>query len=330
MLTYRNATYKTAASALCNMVGGNDILLSIPPLYHIAGMVMGVNVPIFTGATNVLLHRFDPLTVLQAIDRYHVNWWYSIAPMNIAMMQLPNIRDFDLSSLRMNPVTSFGVDWTEALDKQWRGFAQNCKSFEAAYGLTETHTVDTYMPSDAIRWGTNGKPVPETDVRILDPETGRDAAVGASGEILIRSPGVFKGYRNRPDATAETLRDGWVHTGDIGCVDADGYLTFQGRFKEMIKVSGYSVFPEEVEAILNKHPAVAQSAVIGVADPTKGEVVKAFLVLRPGESLDVAGLQAWSRQNMAPYKAPREVRFVGELPRSPAGKLLRRMLKDEP
>jgi len=325
MLTYRNATYKTAVSALCNTVGADDVLLSIPPLYHIAGMLMGVNIPVFTGATNVLLYRFDPLTVLQAIQRYRVNWWYSIAPMNIAIMQLPN-----LSTLRVNPVTSFGVDWTEALDRQWRGFAQNCKSFEAAYGLSETHTMDTYMPSDAVRWGTHGKPVPGAEIRIRDPETGRDVAVGASGEIVIRSAGVFKGYRNRPDATAETLRDGWVYTGDIGCLDGEGYLTFQGRFKEMIKVSGYSVFPEEVEAILNKHPAIAASAVIGTPDPAKGEVVKAFVILKPGETLDAASLNAWARENMATYKAPREIRFVDELPRSPAGKLLRRMLKDYP
>lgn len=330
MLTYRNATYKTAAASLCNTVGVDDVLLSIPPLYHIAGMLMGVNIPVFIGATSVLLYRFDPLTVVQAIQRYRVNWWYSIAPMNIAIMQLPNVREFDLSSLRINPVTSFGVDWTEALDRQWRGFAQGCKSCEAAYGLSETHTMDTYMPIDAVRWGTHGKPVPGAEIRICDPETGRDLAAGASGEIVIRSAGVFKGYRNRPDATAETLRDGWVHTGDIGCMDADGYLTFQGRMKEMIKVSGYSVFPEEVEAILNKHPAIAASAVIGTPDPTKGEVVKAFVILRPGAALDAAGLTAWARDNMATYKAPREIRFVDELPRSPAGKLLRRMLKDAP
>lgn len=120
-----------------------------------------------------------------------------------------------------------------------------------------------------------------------------------------------------------------MHTGDMGCVDAEGYLTFMGRFKEMIKVSGYSVFPEDVEAILNKHAAIAQSAAIGVPDPTKGEVVKAFIVREPGAALDAPALVAWARQNMAPYKVPRDIRFVEELPRSPAGKLLRRLLKDQ-
>src|SRR5580765_4434307 len=274
MLSYRNASYKTAAVADCNGLTSDDVLLSIAPLYHIAGMVMGVDTPILAGTTAVLLYRFDPLTVLQAIARHRVSWWYSIAPMNVAMMALPEARTHDLSSLRINPVTSFGIDWTEKLANEWRGVAKNCASMEASYGLSETHTVDTYMPRDAVRWGTHGKPVPGNEIRILDPDTGHERPRGETGEIVLRSPGVFKGYWKRPDATEQTLRDGWVHTGDMGRIDAEGYLTFMGRFKEMIKVSGYSVFPEEVEAILNKHPAIAQSAVVGVADPTKGEVVK--------------------------------------------------------
>ncbi|MTV18920.1 MULTISPECIES: AMP-binding protein [Bradyrhizobium] len=328
MLSYRNVIFKTAATVNCNGIGTDDVLLSIAPLYHIAGMVMGVNAPVYAGATSVLLFRFDPLVTAQAIDRYQVSWWYSVAPMNVAITQLPNISDFGLRSLRVNPVTSFGIDWTEALARQWQAVAPNCESFEAAYGLTETHTVDTFMPRNAIRWGTHGRPVPGNEIRIVDPDSGADKPADVPGEIVIRGPGVFKGYRNRPDATAETLRNGWLHTGDMGRVDAGGYLTFMGRFKEMIKVSGYSVFPEEVESILNKHPDVAASAVIGVPDATRGEVVKAFVVLAPRAELDTARLVAWARQNMAPYKVPRDVSFVTELPRSPAGKLLRRLLKD--
>jgi long-chain acyl-CoA synthetase len=144
----------------------------------------------------------------------------------------------------------------------------------------------------------------------------------------MRSAGVFKGYWNKPEATAKTLRDGWVYTGDMGKLDADGYLSFIGRFKEMIKVSGYSVFPEEVETILVKHPAVAQAAVIGIPVADKGEVVKAFVVLKPGQSASVADIVAWSRDNMASYKAPREVSLIAALPTTGAGKVLRRLLKD--
>ncbi len=328
MLTYGNALYKSAAAANCNGVTPDDVLLAVAPLYHIAGMVMGINVTLFTGATTVLLYRFDPLAVLQAIDRHHVTWWYSIAPMNVFAMQVPTAKDFDLSSLRMNPVTSFGIVFTEALATQWKALAPNCESFEAAYGLSETHTVDTYMPHDAVRWGTQGKAIPGNEIRILDPDSGRECATGEVGEIVLRSAGVFKGYWNKPEATAQTLRDGWVYTGDMGKLDAQGYLTFIGRFKEMIKVSGYSVFPEEVETILIKHPAIAQAAVIGVSDADKGEVVKAFVVLKPGQSASAADIVTWARANMATYKAPREVTLIAALPTTGAGKVLRRLLKD--
>ena len=263
MLSYGNATFKTAASADCNGMTPHETLLAVAPLYHIAGMVMGVNLPVYTGATAVLLYRFDPLGVAQALERHRVTWWYSIAPMNGALMQVPGAREMDWSALRRNPVTSFGITFTEALAQQWQQFAPNCIAHEAAYGLSETHTVDTAMPVDAIRWGTQGKPVPGNTLRIVDPDTGAPLAAGEVGEITIHGPGNFKGYWNKPEATAKTLRDGWVYTGDMGKIDVDGYVTFIGRFKEMIKVSGYSVFPEEVETLLIKHPAVAQAAVIG-------------------------------------------------------------------
>jgi long-chain acyl-CoA synthetase len=248
--------------------------------------------------------------------------------MNVACMQVPDIAGFDLSSLRMNPVTSFGIAFTEPLAQQWRGFAGHCSSFEAAYGLSETHTCDTYTPHHAPRWGTQGIAVPGVTIRIVDSDTGEDKAAGEVGEIVLSSAGSFKGYWNKPEATAATLRDGWVHTGDMGKLDADGYLSFIGRFKEMIKVSGYSVFPEEVETILIKHPAVAQAAVIAQPDAEKGEVVKAFIVRKPGIALDADALMAWARDNMASYKAPRAVRFIDALPTTGAGKVLRRLLKD--
>ncbi|WP_225782586.1 AMP-binding protein [Xenophilus sp. Marseille-Q4582] len=328
MLSYGNALFKTTLCADCNAVQPHDVLLSVAPLYHIAGMLMGVNVPVITGATSVLLHRFDPHAVLQAIDRYKVSWWYSIAPMNVACMQQPDIRSFDLSSLKMNPVTSFGIAFTEPLAQQWRQFAPNSLSQEAAYGLSETHTCDTYTPPGKAKWGTQGIPMPGVTIRIIDPETGADLPAGQLGEIVLRSKGNFKGYWNKPEATAATLRDGWVHTGDMGKFDEEGYLCFTGRFKEMIKVSGYSVFPEEVETILIKHPAVAQAAVIAQADAEKGEVVKAFIVKKPGADVTAEQLIAWSRQNMAPYKTPKHVRFIDALPATGAGKVLRRLLKD--
>jgi len=329
MLSYGNAAFKTAASADINGVDAHDVLLAAAPLYHIAGMLMGVNLPVYSGATCVLLHRFDPAGTAQALQRHRVTWWYSIAPMNVALMQLPGARDMDWSALRRNPVTSFGITFTEELAQQWRQFAPHCISHEAAYGLSETHTADTAMPAHAIRWGTQGKPVPGNTIRIVDLRTGAPLPPGEVGEITVHGPGNFQGYWNKPEATAQTLRDGWVHTGDMGRLDEEGYLVFLGRFKEMIKVSGYSVFPEEVETLLIKHPAVAQAAVIGVPDPHKGEVVRAFIVRKPGQPLEADALLAWCREHMAPYQVPREVRFLDALPATGAGKVLRRLLKDQ-
>ena len=331
MLTYRNALFKTSVTSDVNWIGGDQVLLAIAPLYHIAGMLMGIDVTVYTGATTVLMYRFDPLAVMQAIERHRVSWWYSMAPMNVAVMQHPRAAEFDLSSLKVNPATSFGITLTQALSEQWARFTGGCETFEAAYGLSETHTMDTVMPRDAVRWGTQGRPAPGVEVRIVDPDTGDERPRGELGEIILRSPGVFKGYWNKPEATQKTLRDGWVHTGDMGRLDEVGYLCFVGRFKEMIKVSGYSVFPEEVEAMLIKHPAVAQAAVIGVPDPSKGEVVKAVIVPKPEARGRVTAEEiiTWSRAHMSTYKAPREVEFRDALPATGAGKLLRRLLKPQ-
>lgn len=331
MLSYRNALAKSSAAADCNGIEPDAVMLAIAPLYHIAGMLMGLNVTLYTGATTVLLHRFDPLATVQAIERYRVTWWYSIAPMNVAVMNLPAAREHDLSSLKVNPGTSFGITLTEPLAAQWREFTGHASLFEAAYGLSETHTMDTYMPRERVKWGTHGRPSTGVRIRIVNPDTGRELPAGEAGEIVLTSDGVFKGYWNKPEATAKTLVDGWVHTGDMGVVDDDGYLTFKGRFKEMIKVSGYSVFPEEVETMLIRHPAIAQAAVIGVPDANKGEVVKAVVVRRAGVAdadADADAIIAWSREHMSAYKVPRVIEFRDALPATGSGKLLRRLLRE--
>lgn len=330
MLSYRNALFKSFAAADNNRISEDDTLLAVAPLYHIAGMLLGINVTLYTGATSVLLYRFDPLQVLQAIDRYRINWWYSVATMNVAVMQVPEAGKFDLSSLRINPATSFGITLTKPLADQWLAFTGNCRLFEVTYGLSETHTWDTSMPVDAVRWGAHGKLVQGVECRVLDPDSGAEKLTGEVGEMVVRSPGNFKGYWNKPEATVNTLRDGWVHTGDMVKLDAAGYLTFVGRFKEMIKVSGYSVFPEEVEAILVKHPAIRQVAVIGMDDPVKGQVVRAVVVLKPDlpDPVTQQDLVAWSREQMSPYKVPKVIEFREALPATGTGKLLRRLLND--
>ncbi|WP_053363651.1 AMP-binding protein [Bacillus sp. FJAT-27251] len=330
MLPYGSALFKTAATVHGNQFNLDGRFLTIAPLCHIAGMVMGVNIPVYTGGECVLLTRFDPVTAVEAIETYRVTNWYSIAPMNVAILNIPGVENRDLSSLKRNSSTSFGIPVTKELADKWKNLTKGCIMHEASYGLSETHTCDTFMPLDNIKWGSCGIPTFDTELKILDFETGEPVRPGEKGEIVIKNPGVFKGYLNRPDATAETLRDGWVHTGDIGSLDEDGYLFFHGRIKEMIKSSGYSVFPEDVEALLNEHPGIHQSAVIGIPDPIRGENVKAFIVLKPeytGKITEEEMIE-WAKEKMAAYKYPRYVEFIEQLPATSSGKVLRRLLKE--
>ncbi|MEB1806504.1 MAG: AMP-binding protein [Bacillaceae bacterium] len=331
MLTYENALFKTAASVHAQKVDDNDTWLAVMPLCHIAGMVMGVNIPVYTNTPCVLLTRFEPEATIQAIEKYKVTTWYSIAPINAGLLTYPGIQERDLSSLKINLATSFGIPVTEELSNKWKALTNGCLMFEAAYGLSETHTCDTFMPADKVVFGSCGIPTFETDIRILDLSTKEELPPGETGEITIKNPGVFKGYWKRPDATSETLKDGWVHTGDIGCISEEGYLYFKGRVKEMIKSSGYSVFPEDVEALLMEHPSIAQVAVIGVPDETRGETVKAFVVLKPDAvgMISEAEVVNWAKNHMAAYKYPRYVEFRDSLPATGAGKVLRRLLKEE-
>lgn len=337
MLSYENALYKTAVAADGFGLSEGDVMLADAPLHHIAGMVTGLALPIYSGATVVLLHRFDAAAVLQALESCRVTWWYTVASSLPAVMGCDDAAAYDLSSLKTVVSTSFGVQVTQALAERWNAFVPGCLVYEAGYGLSETHTCDTIMPRDAIKWGTNGKPAPGVEIRIVDPDTGSEQPAGLRGEILLRSPVRFKGYWRRPEANAEAFLEGWTRTGDIGVLDADGYLTFIGRRKEMIKVWSYSVFPEEVEAILATHPDVRQVAVVGCRDPNYGEALQAYVVLHAGAAVQAGrsrgheaeeGILQWCRQHMAHYKVPRSVILRHGLPAAGTGKLLRRLLKD--
>ncbi|PLT35089.1 AMP-binding protein [Bacillus sp. V5-8f] len=330
LLTYGNALFKTAASVQANGLSAKERFMAHAPLCHIAGMLMGLNTPIYSGNPCVLFTRFDPVSTINAIEKYKITSWYSIAPMNGAVLQVPGVEDRDFSSLKINLATSFGVQVTQELSEKWRAITKGCLMYEAAYGLSETHTCDTFMPREKIKYGSCGLPIIGTEIKILSLDNGEEAPTGESGEIVVRNQGVFKGYLNRPEATAETLKDGWVYTGDIGYLDQDGYLFFQGRLKEMIKSSGYSIFPEDVEALLNEHPAISQSAVIGVPDPMRGESVKAFVVLHESEKNRITPdkIISWAKGHMAAYKYPRYVELIDQLPATPSGKVLRKLLKE--
>lgn len=341
MLSYECALYKTAVSADGFRLGADDVMLADVPLHHISGMITGLDLPIYCGCTVVLLHRFDATAVLQAIEACRVSWWYTMAPSLPSVMACEDATSYDLRSLRATISTSFGVQLSESLARRWSRFANDCLIHEAGYGLSETHTCDTLMPADAIRWGTNGRPVAGVRIHIIDPDTGVELPVGLPGEIVVCSPVPFKGYWLRPEATRAVAWGDGVRTGDIGVLDAQGYLTFLGRCKEMIKVWSYSVFPEEVEAILATHPDVRQAAVVGLPDPDRGEALQAYVVLKDAAaarvSFDGAGrprdradqkMIEWCLRRMSHYKVPRSIIFREGLPSADNGKLMRRMLRE--
>jgi len=331
MLTYGNALFKAASYCQANEITEKDVWLVTNPIFHIGGMCVGMNASIYGGYKTVLLTRFDPETVITAIEKYRCNRWWSIVSMNIAVLNYPGSKRRKLNSLRFNTTTSFGSSLRSEVSQAWQKLTKGCLLYEGGYGLTETHTCDTFMPWENIRFGSVGIPSYDTDIKIVNPKTGKELGIGELGEIVIKNPGVFKGYWNNPEATKRVLRNGWVFTGDIGTIDEDGFLFFKGRLKEMIKCSGYSVFPEEIEMLLMNHPFIAQVGVIGIPDPIRGENIKAFIVLKnkykgkitPQEIID------WSREHMANYKYPRSIEIRDSLAVTSSGKVLRRLLKSE-
>jgi len=270
---------------------------------------------------------------MSAIDALKCTKWYSSTLMNAQLLDHPDVKKYDLTSLELNLCTSFATPLTEKIYDDWQAITRESRLIEVAFGLSETYTMDTMMPLDNVKFGTTGIPVmDEMFVKIVNPETNEELPAGESGEILVKNPGVMKGYLNNPEGTKETLLEGgWLRTGDLGKVDSDGYLKFLCRIKEMIKTSGFAVFPEEVEMYLKRHPAVAQVAIIGVPDQKRGEKVKAFIVLKPEykKKVNEQELLEWSKDKMAVYKRPREVGFRDSLPMGGSGKLLRRVLRDE-
>ena len=326
-LSYRNAEFKTGALVHHFGFTADDVFCSVMPIFHIAGMVVGMNSPLMVGGTIVIESRFDPQHYLETVRDQHPTILYTTPPMLLQLLDHPLATADTFRSVRMHLGTSFGIQISRELSQRWEAVG-GTPYFEWAYGMSEAHTGNTLMPLDGIRYGNHGKPAPDTVIRIADPEDHAvERPVGELGEILIKSPAVFLGYLNRPEATAEVMWNGYYCSGDLGRIDEDGYLHFEGRTKEMIKCSGYSVFPEEVEAMLTRHEDIIEAAVIGVPDANRGESVKAFIVRAEGAALEPEEVVRWAKDRMAAYKYPREVEFVDELPKTTTGKLQRVALR---
>lgn len=329
MLTFKNSEFQAACVASHFGFTKEDAFLSVMPIFHIAGKLVGVLSALIVGATVVLLTRFDAKGMLQAIDRYKTTVLYTTTPMNLQMMKVKEIDQIDFSNLKINIVTSFGVQISQEISNDWKKITDK-PLMEFAYGMSETHTGNTMTPPNGIRYGSVGKPTYDTVIKIVNVDDYKEEMpVGEQGMILVKGPSVFKGYLGKKEETEASFYQDYFITGDIGKYDEDGYLYFLGRVKEMIKCSGYSVYPEEVEKLLAQHDKINQIAVIGVPDQVRGESVKAFVVLEKGESATEQELIDWAKERISAYKYPREIEFIDELPKTSSGKILRRLLKKE-
>jgi long-chain acyl-CoA synthetase len=329
MLTHRNLSCNAQQirAWIPDIALGRDVMLAALPLFHSFGMTVCMNLAVYTGLAMVLIpNPRDTASVIKGLERGATIFPAAPALFN-AILNHPRLRAGRLRHIRY--CVSGGAPL--AVDLLRRFEAATGSIIVEGFGLSETSPVTHVNPLRGTRKvGSVGIPLPDTDSRIVDLADGEtDVPVGKEGELLVRGPQVMPGYWRRPDDTAEILRNGWLHTGDIARMDEDGYHFIVGRKKEMIIVRGFKVFPDEVDGVLMSHPAVLEAATIGLPDPARGERVVSFVVLRPGRTATVEELLAHCRDALAPYKVPKEITFRTELPKSAALKVLRRELRAE-
>ena len=323
MLTHANLAFTGEAAHRSSHVPGlNRGILSLP-LSHAYGLLVTI-AGLFNPEPSVavLLRWFDPKLYLEMIDEHRVQLAAAVPTMLQVLLSQP-LEDYDLSSLRF--VSSGGAPLAQDVAEQ---FVKRVPSvtIRQGYGLTETAALISSTPVGREKPGAVGIPVPGTEVRILD-DGGRELAIDEVGEICARSPGVMKGYWRSPDATAEALRDGWLHTGDLGYLDEEGYLFIVDRKKDLIIRGGFNVYPRDVEDALLEHPAIESAGVIGRPDPVSGEEVVAFVSLRPGADVAPDELVEWGRARIGGYKYPREVHVIDGVPLTNVGKVDRKALR---
>ncbi|MFD7652997.1 AMP-binding protein [Actinosynnema sp. NPDC059797] len=326
MLTHRNLVANIVQCDPIMEVGGATKVLAVLPFFHIYGMQVLMNNGLHVGATVVTLPRFDLPEFLRVIQEHRTNRVYIAPPVAVALAKHPLVDQYDLSGLDtiFSGAAPLDVDLAATVAKRL-----GCRVSQG-YGMTEMSPVSHAIPDgrDDISVGTVGVIIPNMECRLVDPATGEDVGVGERGELWCRGPNVMKGYLNNPEATAATLdADGWLHTGDVAVIDEGGLVTIVDRVKELIKYKGYQVPPAELEAVLLTHPEIADAAVVGVRDADGEEVPKAFVVRQAGSSLDGAGVMEFVAAHVAPHKKVRVVEFIEAIPKSAAGKILRKDLR---
>jgi acyl-CoA synthetase (AMP-forming)/AMP-acid ligase II len=340
MLTHRNLVANVAQCLPLLKTGADEKIIAVLPFFHIYGLTVLMNQGLALGGAVVTLPRFDLEDFLRTIQDQKITRAFVAPPILLALAKHPLVDNYDLSSLTSILSGAAPLDEQLALSAQdrLRKGADTGVVVGQGYGMTElspvSHTspdLDAQPPGVSIEIpkGSVGFAIPNTECRLIDPATGEDAAPGERGELWVRGPQVMKGYLNNPEATAATLdSEGWLHTGDVAIVDENGCYTVVDRVKELIKYKGYQVAPAELEAVLINHPEIADAAVIGVPDKESGEELpKAFLVRAPGSEITEDDVKAYMAEKVAPHKKIRFVEFIDAVPKSAAGKILRKDLK---
>src|SRR5215207_899205 len=323
MLTHHNLV-----ANICQMEGlryfyETDTLICVLPLFHIYGLVVVLNMGLYSGATIVMMPRFELESFLKAVQDYEVTLAHLVPPIVLALSKHPVVDNYKLPKLHtiFSGVAPLGEDLTRACMERL-----GC-SVRQGYGMTETSPVTHSSPAPPwpVKFGSGGVPAPNTECKIVDLETGEPLGAGEKGEVCVRGPQIMTGYLNNPEATAETIDvEGWLHTGDIGYFDEDAHFFIVDRAKELIKYKGFQVPPAELEAVLLTHPCVVDAAVIPYPDDEAGEVPKGIIVLR--EPVEPEAIMEFVAERVAPHKKIRHLEFVDKIPKSPSGKILRRVL----
>jgi long-chain acyl-CoA synthetase len=306
--------------------GSHHVTLCVAPFFHVYGLTVAMNLSIYSGSTMLLQPRFTVKDTLKAITRGKPDLFPGVPTMYLALARQAEHSHPDLSSVRVCISGSAPLP----AEVQRRFEAVSGGRVVEGYGLTEASPVTHCNPVFGDRRsGTIGLPLSSTDSAIIDPDTWEHLPPGSEGEIVVRGPQVMDGYWNRPDETAKVLRDGWLRTGDIGSMSADGYFSIVDRAKDIIIAGGLKIFPREVDEALYEHPKVLEAAAVGVPDEYRGETVRAYVVPRPGATLTEEELTAFLKERLAPYKVPKQFEFRDALPKTLVGKVLRRSLREE-
>jgi acyl-CoA synthetase (AMP-forming)/AMP-acid ligase II len=321
MLTHRNLVANMCQMDGIEPIGPGDVLIGVLPFFHIYGLVVVLNRALANGATVVTMPRFELEAFLNLLQRHRVTRAHVVPPIVLALAKHPMVERYDLSNLR---VIDCGAAPLSGELAEACATRLGCE-VKQGFGMTELSPVSHLVPDGASRPGSVGPPVPNTECRVMDLVTGQSVGPLQRGELWIRGPGVMKGYLHQPEASADTVdADGWVHSGDIGYADEDGYFFVVDRVKELIKYKGYQVAPAVLEAVLATHPAIADAGVIGVEDEEAGEIPKAFVALKSDASPEE--ILAYAAQRVAPYERIRLLQVIDQIPRSASGKILRRVL----